>query len=102
MQVCAEEDAAPEVVELAGQVKEILAPVKAPPAVRDRLREEVVEVAQRRLCQDVRVEPPPRRREWAIGAVVGSVMALVGGVLYLLRSRMQGPSNLQSQQQTDD
>jgi len=86
-QVPVEEDAAPEVVELAGQVKDALTPVKAPPSVRDRVRDEVVEVAQRRLCQDVRVEsPPPRRPEWAIGAVV----ALIGGALYLLRSRIQG------------
>ena len=92
VQVSAEEEAAPEVFELAGQVKEALTPVKAPASVRDRLRDEVVEVAQRRLCQDIRVESPPRRREWAIGAAIGSAVALIGGVLYLLRSRMQGPS----------
>lgn len=99
-QACAEQEAAPEVVELAGQVKEALTPVKAPPSVRDRLRDEVVEVAQRRLCQDVRVESPPPRREWAIGAAIGSAVALIGGVLYLLRSRMQGPSQSDSKSQS--
>ena len=100
LQVSAEEEAAPEVLELAGQVREALTPVKAPASVRDRLRDEVVEVAQRRLCQDVRVESPPRRREWAIGAAIGSAVALIGGVLYLLRSRMQGPSKPDSRSQS--
>jgi hypothetical protein len=92
----------PAVVELAGQVKEALAPVKAPPSVRDKLRIELVEVAQHRQCQDLRVESPSRRREWAIGAIVGSLAALAGGVLYLLRSRMQGPSHADSQPQAVD
>ena len=93
MRVTAEEqEAPPEEVELAGQVKEALAPVKAPPSVKEKLRVELVEVAQHRQNQDVRVEPP-RRREWAVGAAIGSVVALVSGVAYLLRSRMQGPSH---------
>jgi len=87
-----QEEAPPEVIALAGQVKEALAPVKAPPAVKDRLRVELVEVAQHRQLQDLRVEPPSRRREWAMGATIGSVVALLGGALYLLRSRLQGPS----------
>jgi hypothetical protein len=80
----------PEVIELAGQVREALAPVKAPPSVRDKLRVELLEVAQHRQSQDMRVESPPRRREWALGAAIGSMVALVGGVLYLLRVRLQG------------
>jgi len=96
----AEEEATREVVELAGQVKEALTPVRAPPAVRDRLRDEVVEVAQRRVCQDVRVESTNRRREWAFGAAIGSAMALIGWALHVLRSRMHKPSEPQSQSQT--
>ncbi len=76
----------PEVVELAGQVKDALAPVKAPPAVRDKLRVELLEVAEHHQRQDVRVEAPPRHRAWVIGAAV----ALAGGVLHLLRSRTSG------------
>lgn len=89
-QVSIEEEGEPEVIELAGQVKEALAPVKAPPSVKDKLRVELVEIAQHRQCQDVRVEAPSRRREWALGAAIGSAVALVGGVLYLLRSRISG------------
>jgi hypothetical protein len=98
-QVSTEEEGAPaEVIELAGHVKEALAPVKAPPSVRDKLRVELVEIAQHRQRQDVRVEFPPRRREWAMGAVV----ALVGGALYLLFSRLQGPSQPDSKSQPAD
>jgi len=75
----------PEVIELAGQVKEALAPVKAPEAVRDKLRGELLEVAQQQR-QDVRVETPPQHRGWVIGAAV----ALAGGVLHLLRGRISG------------
>ncbi len=102
-QVSGEEQEAPaEVVELAGQVKEALAPVKAPPSVKDKLRVELVEIAQHRQSQDVRVESPPRRREWAIGAAIGSVVALASGVLCLLRSRMQGPSQPDSKSEPAD
>ncbi len=81
-----EVEGALEVVELAGQVKEALAPVKAPEAVRDKLRVELLEVAQQHQRQDVRVEAPPRHRGWVIGAAV----ALAGGVLHFLRSRGSG------------
>jgi hypothetical protein len=90
VQISTDAEGDPEVIELAGQVKEALTPVKAPPAVRDKLRVELVEVAQHRQCQDVLVESPSRRREWAIGAAIGSAVALVGGVLYLLRSHISG------------
>ena len=85
-QVPAEAEGEPEVIELAGQVKEALAPVKAPEAVWDKLRVELLEVAQHHQRQDVRVEPPPRHRGWVIGAAV----ALAGGVLHLLRGRLSG------------
>ena len=97
-----EQEAPPEVIELAGQVKEALAPVKAPPSVKDKLRVELVEIAQHRQSQDMRVESPPRRREWAIGAAIGSVVALASGVVYLLRSRMQGPSEPDSNSEPAD
>jgi hypothetical protein len=92
VQTCTETEDEPGVIELASQVREALAPVKAPPTVRDKLRVELLEVAQHRQCEDVRVESPSRRREWALGAVIGSAVALVGGLLYLLRSRLEGPS----------
>jgi hypothetical protein len=99
VQMSNEPEDEPAVIELAGQVKEALAPVKAPSSVRDKLRVELVEFAQHRQSQDLRVEFPSRRREWAIGAVLGSLAALAGGVLYLLRSRMQGPSQADGQPQ---
>lgn len=80
----------PEVVKLAGQVKRALAPVKAPSAVRNRLRVELLEVARYQQRQDVRLESPSHRRGWAIGAAIGSAVALVSGALYLLRSRVSG------------
>jgi hypothetical protein len=102
VQMSTEAEDDPEVIELAGQVKEALAPVRAPSSVRDKLRVELVEVAQHRQCQDVRVESPSRRREWAIGAAIGSAVALVSGVLYLLRSRMQEPSRPDNKSQSAD
>jgi hypothetical protein len=86
VQVSAEAEVEPEVIALAGQVKEALAPVRAPEAVRDKLRVELLEVAQHHQCQDVRVEAPPRHR----GLVIGAAVALAGGVLHLLRSRISG------------
>lgn len=102
VQVSTEAEYEPEVMELAGQVRRVLAPVKAPSSVRDKLRVELVEVAQHRQCQDLRVEPPSRQREWAIGAVIGSAVALVSGVLYLLRSRMQDSSQVGGKSQAAD
>lgn len=90
VQISDEMEGEPEVVKLAGQVKRALAPVKAPSAVRNRLRVELLEVARYHQCQDVRVESPSHRREWAIGAAIGSAVALASGVLYLLRSRVSG------------
>jgi hypothetical protein len=101
-QLSAEAEDEPEVVELAGQVRKVLAPVKAPSSVRDKLRGELVEVAQHRQRQDLRVESPSHRREWAVGAAIGSAVALVSGALYLLRSRMQGPPRPDSSSQSAD
>ena len=94
-QVSCEAEDEPAVIEFAGQVREALAPVRAPESVRDKLRVELLDVAQHRRYQDVRIEAPPRRREWAIGAVV----ALLGGALYLLHNRLQGPSPSDSRSQ---
>jgi hypothetical protein len=70
--------------------------------VRDKLRVELVEVAQHRQGQDLRVESPSHHREWAIGAAIGSAVALVSGVLYLLRSRMQEPPQAGNKSQAAD
>ncbi len=102
VQVSTEAEDEPGVSELAGQVREALAPVRAPSSVRDKLRVELLEVAQHRQCQDVRVEPPSRRGEWAIGAAIGSAVALAGGVLYLLRCRLQGTSPADGKSQAAD
>jgi hypothetical protein len=102
VQVSTEAEDEPAVIELAGQVREVLAPVKAPSSVRDKLRVELLEVAQHRQRQDLRVESPSRRREWVLGAAIGSAVALASGVLYLLRSRMQGPSPSDNKSQAGD
>ena len=74
--------------ELAGQMHDALAPVRPPPAVKRRLRDEILDVAQQRMAQDVRIESNSRGREWMIGAALGSVVALAGGILVVVRNRL--------------
>jgi hypothetical protein len=74
--------------ELAGQMHDALAPVRPPPSVKRRLRDEILDVAQQRMAQDVRIESDSRGREWMIGAALGSVVALVGGIIVVLRNHL--------------
>lgn len=83
-------DGEPMVEDLAGQVKEALTPVAPPASVKDRLRSELLLIVEQRTRRELVVEPIPRRRKWAIGAAVGSVLALAGGALYWLRNRTLG------------
>ena len=76
-------------IELAQRVKVALAPAKPSSAYRRKLRLELLEVAQQRMRQDVRMAPSAPSRELFIGAAIGSAMALAGGIVYLVRNHLQ-------------
>jgi len=83
-------------LQLAEQVKSVLAPVRPSPHFKQRLGSELTEMAQRRQAQDLLIETPSSRKELLIGAAV----ALAGGVFYLLRTQMQDRSQGVSHVQT--
>lgn len=73
---------------LAQQIKEALAPMRPSAAFKQKLELQLTEAARQRVSGDVRMELPPRR-ELVIGAAIGSVVALVGGVVYWMRTQSQ-------------
>jgi len=79
-------------LQLAGQVKDALAPAHPAPAFRRKLRSDLTEMARRRMSQDVIVELHSAPRELLIGAAIGSAVALAGGIAYLIRARTQARS----------
>ncbi|MBM4431647.1 MAG: hypothetical protein FJ026_15080 [Chloroflexi bacterium] len=74
---------------LAERVKHALTPVNPSPAYKQKLRLELLQMAPRGAGCDVVVARPAPHREMVIGAAIGSAVALVGGVAYLIRSYMQ-------------
>jgi len=77
----------PEWEDLGGQIQEVLAPRKPASAFRHQLRWELLEMAQGHPDRDVSLAESPAPRELIIGAAIGSVVALAGGIVYLLRTR---------------
>jgi hypothetical protein len=73
--------------DLAGQIQEVLAPRKPTSAFRHHLRWELLEMAQGHPDRDVSLAESAAPRELIIGAAIGSVVALAGGIVYLLRTR---------------
>ncbi len=73
---------------LAVRVKRALAPVKPEPSYRQRLGRELVETVHQRVGRELLVMPSPRR-ELLLGAAIGSAVAVAGGIVYLVRTRIQ-------------
>jgi len=79
-------------LQLAEQVKGALAPVTASPAYKRKLGLDLSEVARHRRSKELLVAPLSTRRELLIGAAIGSAVALAGGIVYFVRTHMQGQS----------
>ena len=79
--------------QVTGLINEALAPVEPPPAVKQRLRDEILQVARQRAEKAVRLEPDRRPATWVIGAAVGTVVAVASGVWWVLRNRMLDDSS---------
>jgi len=75
-----------------GLMNQVLSPVEAPPAVKRRLRDEILEVARQRAENTVRLERDRRAHTWIIGAAIGTVVAVAGGVWLVLRNRLMNDS----------
>jgi len=73
--------------DLVGQIREVLAPRKPASSFRHRLRWELLQMAQGHPDRDVSLAESSAPRELIIGAAIGSVVALAGGIVYLLRTR---------------
>lgn len=78
--------------QVAGLINEALAPVEPPTAVKQRLRDEILQVARQRAERAVQLEPDQRPATWVIGVAVGTVLAVASGVWWVLRNRMMGGS----------
>ena len=74
--------------QVTGLINEALAPVEPPPAVKRRLRDEILEVARLRAEQTVQLEPDKRAPGWVVGAAVGAAVALASGVWLVIRNRL--------------
>jgi len=74
---------------LAARVKHALTPVNPSPAYKQKLRLDLLQMARRGASREVMVAPPAPHKEVVIGAAIGSAVALLGGVAYLIRSYMQ-------------
>jgi len=79
-------------LQLAEQVKAALAPVGPSPAYKRRLALDLTEMASRRRSGDLLIAPHSSNREVIIRAAIGSAVALAGGIVYLVRTHMQGRS----------
>ena len=79
-------------LQLVEQVKGALAPVAPSPAYKRKLGLDLSEVARRRRSKDMLVAPLSTRRELLIGAAIGSAVALAGGIVYFVRTHIQGQS----------
>lgn len=75
-----------------GLMNQVLSPVETPPAVKHRLRDEILEVARQRAENTVRLERDRRAHTWIIGAAIGTVVAVAGGVWLVLRNRLMNDS----------
>jgi hypothetical protein len=78
---------------LAGTVKHALTPVSPSPAFKQKLRLDLLQMARRGASREVVVAPPAPHKEVVLGAAIGSAVALLGGVAYLVRSYVQNRSH---------
>nr|MBC7245176.1 hypothetical protein [Chloroflexota bacterium] len=79
-------------VELVQQVGKALAPVKPSASFRQRLELELIGAAHQRMHREVHIAPLAPRRDVLVGAAVGSVVALAGGVVYLVHNWIRSRS----------
>ena len=75
-------------LQLAEQVKGALTPVKPSASYKKKFESELAQMARRRAAKEVHLAPSAHT-ELVIGAAIGSAAALVGGIAYLIRSRIQ-------------
>jgi len=78
---------------LAGRVKGALAPVNPSPTFKQELRLELSQKARHGGGREVVVASPAPYKEVVIGAAIGSAVALLGGVAYLVRNYLQNRSH---------
>jgi hypothetical protein len=67
----------------------VMAPVVPSAAFKAALRNRISDLARSSMRREVVVEQHSRPSEWMVGAIVGSAVALVGGLAYLIRARSQ-------------
>ena len=77
---------------LTTRVRSALRPVKPSAAFRQTLAQELTEVVRHRQHSDLCVASPSSQRELIIGAVIASAVAVAGGIIYVIRSHVQGRS----------
>jgi hypothetical protein len=85
---------------LAGQVKGALVPVGPSPPYRQKLALDLARMAQQRTNEGLRIALRSPRRDWLLGAAIGSAVAVVGGIAFLIRTRLQAESQHTSQAQS--
>jgi len=78
-----------ELLQLAEQLRAALRPQSPSSAFRQRLRQDLIQMAEQRMHRDVRIASSAPAKSWIIGAAIGSAMALAGGIAYLLHSHNQ-------------
>jgi len=83
--------------DLAEQTREALAPVSLSPDYRQRLAHDLTRMAERRTSEGIRITLRSPGREWLVGAAIGSAMAVLGGVAYLIRAHGRARSQRASQ-----
>jgi len=74
---------------LVAQIRHALAPQKPSPSFRRQLGQELAGIAEREAGTEVLIATPSTPRELVLGAAIGSVVALAGGIVYLLHNREQ-------------
>jgi len=79
-------------LEVADQVKKTLRPTELPNMIKRQLRGQLLETAQRKRSNPVVLEKAEVPRRLVVSAAVGSVVALAGGLVYLIRTKIQSRS----------
>jgi len=74
---------------VADGVQRVMVPVVPSTAFKAALRNRISDLARSSMRREVVVEQHSRPSEWMVGAIVGSAVALVGGLAYLIRVRSQ-------------
>ena len=74
---------------VANRVRRVMVPVGPSTAFKAALRNRISDLASGSVRREIVVAQDPRPSEWMVGALVGSAVALVGGLAYLIRARSQ-------------